>query len=42
MGGDNAPGAILQGCWDAAPLLEPDDVLYLVGFDQGGRIAFRH
>ena len=31
MGGDNAPGAILQGCWDAAPLLEPDDVIYLVG-----------
>src|SRR3982751_3346233 len=31
MGGDNAPGAILQGCWDAAPLLEPDDVIFLVG-----------
>jgi phosphate acyltransferase len=31
MGGDKAPGAILQGCWDAAPLLEPDDVVFLVG-----------
>jgi phosphate acyltransferase len=31
MGGDNAPGAILQGCWDAAPLLEADDVIFLVG-----------
>ena len=31
MGGDNAPGAILQGCWDAAPLLDADDALYLVG-----------
>ena len=31
MGGDKAPGAILQGCWDAAPLLGGDDVIYLVG-----------
>jgi glycerol-3-phosphate acyltransferase PlsX len=31
MGGDKAPEAILQGCWDAAPLLSGDDVLYLVG-----------
>ena len=34
MGGDNAPGAILQGCWDAAPLLEPGDVIFLVGDDK--------
>jgi glycerol-3-phosphate acyltransferase PlsX len=31
MGGDKAPGAILQGCWDAAPLLGPEDVVFLVG-----------
>lgn len=31
MGGDNAPAAILQGCWDAAPLLTDDDVIHLVG-----------
>ena len=31
MGGDRAPAAILQGCWDAAPLLDGDDVIYLVG-----------
>src|SRR5213592_792129 len=31
MGGDNAPGAILQGCWDAAPLLDANDVIFLVG-----------
>ena len=31
MGGDRAPEAILQGCWDAAPLLSGDDVVYLVG-----------
>ena len=31
MGGDKAPEAILQGCWDAAPLLDADDVVYLVG-----------
>ena len=31
MGGDKAPGAILQGCWDAAPLLTGDDVVFLVG-----------
>src|SRR5689334_6744168 len=31
MGGDKAPEAILQGCWDAAPLLGADDVVYLVG-----------
>lgn len=31
MGGDHAPQAILQGCWDAAPLLDGDDVILLVG-----------
>ena len=29
MGGDKAPAAILQGCWEAAPLLEKDDVVYM-------------
>ena len=31
MGGDKAPGAILKGCWEAAPLLEGDDGVILVG-----------
>src|SRR4051812_16543469 len=31
MGGDRAPGEILKGCWDAAPLLDGDDIVYLVG-----------
>ncbi len=31
MGGDHAPGEILQGCWQAAPLLEPTDSVSLVG-----------
>ena len=31
MGGDRAPDAILKGCWEAAPLLDGDDVIYLVG-----------
>ncbi|RMH25362.1 MAG: phosphate acyltransferase PlsX [Planctomycetota bacterium] len=31
MGGDHAPGAILQGCLDALPLLDRDDRLILVG-----------
>jgi glycerol-3-phosphate acyltransferase PlsX len=31
MGGDKAPAAILQGCWDAAPLLAESDLVYLVG-----------
>src|SRR3954451_23868566 len=34
MGGDHAPAAILRGCWDAAPLLDRDDRIYLVG-DEG-------
>jgi glycerol-3-phosphate acyltransferase PlsX len=31
MGGDRAPAAILQGCFDAAPLLNDDDLVCLVG-----------
>ena len=31
MGGDKAPDAILRGCWDAAPLLDGDDRVLLVG-----------
>jgi phosphate acyltransferase len=31
MGGDKAPAAILKGCWEAAPLLDADDLIYLVG-----------
>jgi glycerol-3-phosphate acyltransferase PlsX len=34
MGGDKAPSAILKGCWEAAPLLESADVVYLVGDGQ--------
>ncbi len=34
MGGDYAPKVILQGCWDAAPLLEPGDVVHLLGDEQ--------
>ena len=31
MGGDKAPQEILKGCWEAAPLLDGDDVIILVG-----------
>jgi len=31
MGGDRAPGAILKGCWEAAPLLEREDSVILLG-----------
>jgi glycerol-3-phosphate acyltransferase PlsX len=31
MGGDKAPTAILKGCFQAAPLLEGADIIYLVG-----------
>src|SRR5690242_16971391 len=34
MGGDKAPAAILQGCWEAAPLLDDNDSVYLVGCEQ--------
>jgi glycerol-3-phosphate acyltransferase PlsX len=33
MGGDHAPQAILKGCWQAAPLLDAHDLVYLVGDD---------
>jgi glycerol-3-phosphate acyltransferase PlsX len=39
MGGDRAPAAILQGCWEAAPLLEPGDVIHLVGDERTIRDA---
>src|SRR6476646_7104577 len=31
MGGDKAPAAILKGCWEAAALLDGDDLIDLVG-----------
>lgn len=31
MGGDRAPAAILKGCWEAAPLLDGDDLVLLIG-----------
>jgi glycerol-3-phosphate acyltransferase PlsX len=31
MGGDHAPAAILQGCWEAAALLDGEDRIFLVG-----------
>ena len=31
MGGDKAPAAILKGCWEAAALLDTDDLIYLIG-----------
>jgi glycerol-3-phosphate acyltransferase PlsX len=31
MGGDHAPAELLQGCWEAASLLDGDDLVYLVG-----------
>ena len=34
MGGDRAPAAILTGCFEAAPLLTGDDLVYLVGDEQ--------
>jgi glycerol-3-phosphate acyltransferase PlsX len=34
MGGDKAPAAILQGCWEAAPLLDDNDLIYLVGCEK--------
>lgn len=34
MGGDRAPAAILQGCWDASRFLAPGDRILLVGDTQ--------
>ncbi len=31
MGGDRAPEEILKGCWQAAPMLDGDDLILLVG-----------
>jgi glycerol-3-phosphate acyltransferase PlsX len=31
MGGDRAPDEILKGCWEALPLLGPEDQIVLVG-----------
>jgi glycerol-3-phosphate acyltransferase PlsX len=31
MGGDHAPSAVLEGCWQAAGLLDEHDCVYLVG-----------
>src|SRR5947208_1560005 len=31
MGGDRAPDEILKGCFEAAPLLDGDDLILLVG-----------
>jgi glycerol-3-phosphate acyltransferase PlsX len=42
MGGDKAPAAILQGCWEAAPLLDPDDVVLLVGDEAVSREGLTH
>jgi glycerol-3-phosphate acyltransferase PlsX len=37
MGGDKAPAAILKGCWEAAPLLDADDVVLLIGDEKVSR-----
>jgi glycerol-3-phosphate acyltransferase PlsX len=34
MGGDRAPDEILKGCWQAAPMLDGDDLILLVGDDK--------
>jgi glycerol-3-phosphate acyltransferase PlsX len=39
MGGDKAPAEILKGCWEAAPLLEGDDAIILVGDEAISRPA---
>ncbi len=42
MGGDRAPAAILKGCWEAAPLLEAGDAIYLVGDEKIVRDGLAH
>lgn len=42
MGGDKAPAAILQGCWDAARLLDADDRVILVGREDVVRPALEN
>ena len=39
MGGDHAPGEILAGCFQAAPLLDPTDSILLVGDEAVSRSA---
>jgi glycerol-3-phosphate acyltransferase PlsX len=34
MGGDKAPDEILRGCWEAAPVLDADDRILLVGREE--------
>ena len=41
MGGDHAPDAILQGCFDALPLLNADDKVLLVGDEPRIRAALK-
>src|SRR5688572_3212362 len=40
MGGDKAPDAILRGCWDAAPFMEGEDLVLLVGDEKVVQAAF--
>jgi glycerol-3-phosphate acyltransferase PlsX len=42
MGGDKAPAAILKGCWEAAPLLDADDVVLLIGDERISREGLAH
>ena len=42
MGGDHAPTEILQGCWQAAPLLQDGDVICLVGDEKIVRQGLEH
>lgn len=39
MGGDNAPKAVLDGCWAAAHLLSDDDLILLIGDESISRPA---
>src|SRR5687767_3266875 len=40
MGGDKAPDAILRGCWDAAPFMDGDDLILLVGDEKVTAAAY--
>jgi phosphate acyltransferase len=42
MGGDHAPTEILQGCWQAAPLLQEGDAISLVGDEKIIRQGLEH
>ena len=42
MGGDRAPAAILKGCWEAVSLLDPGDVIHLVGDEKVIRDGLAH